>query len=31
VLETYQQGDGSIAVPEVLQSYMGGMKKIEKQ
>jgi seryl-tRNA synthetase len=30
VLETYQQADGSIAVPEVLQSYMGGMKKIEK-
>jgi seryl-tRNA synthetase len=29
VLETYQQADGSIAVPEVLQSYMGGMKKIE--
>jgi seryl-tRNA synthetase len=31
VMETYQQADGSIAVPEVLQSYMGGMKKIEKQ
>jgi seryl-tRNA synthetase len=30
VMETYQQADGSIAVPEVLQSYMGGMKKIEK-
>jgi seryl-tRNA synthetase len=31
VMETYQQADGSIAVPDVLQSYMGGMKVIEKQ
>jgi seryl-tRNA synthetase len=31
VMETYQQEDGSIAVPDVLQSYMGGIKKIEKQ
>ena len=30
VMETYQQGDGSIAVPEVLQSYMGGLEKIER-
>jgi seryl-tRNA synthetase len=30
-METYQQEDGSIAVPEALQSYMGGMKTIEKQ
>jgi seryl-tRNA synthetase len=30
VMETYQQADGSIAVPEVLQPYMGGMKAIEK-
>ncbi len=30
VMETYQQADGSIAVPEALQPYMGGMKKIEK-
>jgi len=29
VMENYQQADGSIAVPEVLQSYMGGMKTIE--
>ncbi len=28
VMETYQQEDGSIAVPEVLQDYMGGMKRI---
>jgi seryl-tRNA synthetase len=30
VMETYQQADGSIAVPEALQSYMGGLKTIEK-
>jgi seryl-tRNA synthetase len=30
VMETYQQADGTIAVPEALQSYMGGLKKIEK-
>jgi seryl-tRNA synthetase len=30
VMETYQQEDGSIAVPEVLQNYMGGSKRIEK-
>jgi seryl-tRNA synthetase len=29
-METYQQANGSIAVPEVLQPYMGGMKAIEK-
>jgi seryl-tRNA synthetase len=29
-METYQQADGSIAVPDVLQGYMGGMKVIEK-
>lgn len=28
VLENYQQADGSIVVPEVLRSYMGGMSKI---
>ena len=30
VMETYQQEDGSIAVPDVLQPYMGGVKLIEK-
>ncbi len=30
VLENYQQPDGSIAVPEVLQPYMGGLKVIAK-
>jgi len=29
VMETYQQQDGSIAVPDVLQPYMGGLKTIE--
>lgn len=28
VLENYQQADGSIAVPQVLQSYMGGVASI---
>jgi seryl-tRNA synthetase len=31
VMETYQQADGSIAVPDALQSYMGGLKVIAKQ
>jgi seryl-tRNA synthetase len=31
VMETYQQADGSIAVPDALQAYMGGMKKMERQ
>jgi seryl-tRNA synthetase len=31
VMETYQQEDGSIAVPDVLQPYMGGVKVIEKE
>jgi seryl-tRNA synthetase len=31
VMETYQEEDGSIAVPDVLQAYMGGMKRIERQ
>jgi len=31
VMETYQEADGSIAVPDALAPYMGGMKKIEKR
>ncbi|MGE3279374.1 MAG: serine--tRNA ligase [Candidatus Altimarinota bacterium] len=31
LLEIYQQKDGSVAIPEVLQPYMLGMKKIEKK
>lgn len=30
VMETYQQDGGSIAVPAVLQPYMGGLTLIEK-
>ena len=29
VLENYQNADGSVTVPDVLQAYMGGLKKIE--
>jgi seryl-tRNA synthetase len=28
VLENYQQADGSVVVPEVLRSYMGGLERI---
>ena len=31
VMETYQQPDGSVLVPDVLQPYMGGAEKIERQ
>jgi seryl-tRNA synthetase len=30
IMENYQQPDGSIAIPDVLQPYMGGMAKIDK-
>jgi seryl-tRNA synthetase len=30
VTETYQQQDGSIAIPESLHPYMGGLKVIER-
>src|SRR3981081_3264259 len=30
VMETYQQEDGSIAVPDVLQPYMGGLKVVQR-
>jgi seryl-tRNA synthetase len=30
VMETYQQEDGSIAIPEVLKPYMGGLERIER-
>jgi len=29
VLENYQQADGSVIIPEVLQQYMGGLERIE--
>jgi len=31
VMETYQQEDGSIAVPDVLQPYMGGLKAVRAE
>jgi seryl-tRNA synthetase len=31
VMETYQQADGSILVPDALRPYMGGMTVIEKK
>ena len=31
IIENYQLKDGSIKVPTVLQPYMGGIKKIEKE
>jgi len=30
LLETYQQKDGSVIIPDVLQHYMGGIKVIAK-
>jgi seryl-tRNA synthetase len=30
VMETYQQDNGAIAVPDVLKPYMGGVTKIER-
>lgn len=29
VLENYQQADGSILIPNVLKSYMGGLEKLQ--
>lgn len=31
ILENYQQEDGSVVIPEVLQPYMGGIKVIKRQ
>ncbi len=30
IVENYQQADGSILIPEVLQQYMNGLEKMEK-
>ena len=30
IVENYQQADGSILIPEVLQQYMNGLEKIEQ-
>jgi seryl-tRNA synthetase len=29
-METYQQADGSIALPDGLRPYMGGLNEIER-
>ena len=29
VVENYQQEDSSVAVPEVLQPYLGGLNRLE--
>jgi seryl-tRNA synthetase len=31
VLENFQNADGSVTVPEVVQPYMGGMSRIERE
>ena len=31
VMETYQEADGSIMVPDALAPYMGGVKRIERK
>jgi seryl-tRNA synthetase len=31
ILENYQQADGSVLIPEVLKSYMGGLDRITSQ
>jgi seryl-tRNA synthetase len=31
ILENYQQRDGSVAIPEALQPYMGGIEVIRKE
>ena len=30
IFENYQQEDGSLRVPDVLQPFMGGMKEIRR-
>jgi seryl-tRNA synthetase len=29
VMENYQEADGSIRIPTVLRSYMGGVERLE--
>ena len=31
ILENYQREDGSVAIPEALQSYMCGMTELKPQ
>ncbi|MDD5385341.1 MAG: hypothetical protein PHG89_10740 [Gallionella sp.] len=28
--QNYQQADGSVAIPDVLRPYMGGMEKLSR-
>ena len=28
ILENYQQADGGVDIPQVLQPYMGGLKRL---
>jgi seryl-tRNA synthetase len=30
ILENYQQEDGSVKIPEVLQAYMGGLQQLQR-
>ena len=30
IIENYQQEDGSVRIPDVLQKYIGGMKEIRR-
>ena len=30
ILENYQQADGSVAIPDTLVPYMGGLTRIAK-
>jgi seryl-tRNA synthetase len=31
VLENYQNADGSVTIPKVLQPYMGGLQHLKPQ
>jgi len=31
ILENYQNADGSVTVPKVLQPYMGGITRLEPE
>lgn len=31
ILENYQQADGSVAIPEALRAYIGGLERITRQ
>jgi seryl-tRNA synthetase len=31
VLENYQQRDGSVAIPDALRPYMGGLERITRR